>query len=194
MEGRPDSNLSRELRWYLEEFLDYPFDPDTDVAIRVLDSLRQWGETAFNALFDNREGGKMLEDAISEGYKNLRLLISSDDPRVLAWNWEALKDPMADPVAHLCAIERKLNRVMDPVPLSQYLPKDCVNILLVTARPFDNDVRYRSISRLLVELTETRNLPAEVHILRPPTLDRLREHLRTHPNFYHILHFDGHGA
>jgi hypothetical protein len=27
VEGRPNSNLSLDLRWYLEEFLDYPFPP-----------------------------------------------------------------------------------------------------------------------------------------------------------------------
>ncbi|MCP4689748.1 MAG: CHAT domain-containing protein, partial [Desulfobacterales bacterium] len=66
--------------------------------------------------------------------------------------------------------------------------------LLVTARPYENDVQYRSISRLLVELIEERDLPARVHVLRPPTFDSLRDHLRENPNFYHILHFDGHGA
>jgi len=57
VEGRPNTNLSADLRWYLENFLDYPFHPDTDVADRVLDSLRAWGEQAFNALFGNLEGG-----------------------------------------------------------------------------------------------------------------------------------------
>ena len=194
VEGRPDSNLSRELRWYIESFLDYPFEPDTDVAERVQDSLKKWGEAAFNALFDNRNGADMLKDAIQNGYEKLHLKISSDDPRILAWNWEALSDPKAGTFAHLCQIERKLNQILDPVPLSEKLPKDCVNILLVTARPFENDVRYRSISRLLVEMIESKNLPAHVHVLRPPTFDNLREHLRKHPNFYHILHFDGHGA
>ena len=51
MEGRPNSDLMRELRWYLEEFLDYPFPPETDRAERVLDALRRWGEQAFDALF-----------------------------------------------------------------------------------------------------------------------------------------------
>jgi len=194
VQGCPDSNLSQKLRWYLESFLDYPFEPDTDVAEYVLDGLKEWGEAAFNALFDNRNGADMLKDAIQNGYNNLHLKISSDDPRVLAWNWEALSDPKAGTFAHLCQIERKLNQILDPVPFSEKLPKDCVNILLVTARPFENDVRYRSISRLLVEMIESQNLPAKVHVLRPPTFDNLREHLRKHPNFYHILHFDGHGA
>ena len=38
----------RELRWYLEQFLDYPFRPETDHAGHVLDALRAWGTQAFN--------------------------------------------------------------------------------------------------------------------------------------------------
>ncbi len=48
VEGRPDSDLLRELPWYLEEFLGYPFHPSTDRADRVLDSLKQWGRQAFD--------------------------------------------------------------------------------------------------------------------------------------------------
>ena len=43
VEGRPDSNLVRELRWYLEQFLGYPFPPETEHVDRVLEALRQWG-------------------------------------------------------------------------------------------------------------------------------------------------------
>src|SRR5579884_2808740 len=38
------------------------------------------------------------------------------------------------------------------------------------------------------------NLPAHVEVLRPPTFDQLRDHLRAHPGHYHVLHFDGHGT
>ena len=51
VEGRPDSDLLRELRWYLEDFLDYPFPPETDHADRVLKALKDWGEESFRALF-----------------------------------------------------------------------------------------------------------------------------------------------
>ena len=81
-----------------------------------------------------------------------------------------------------------------PHPLSETLPKDQVNILLLTARPYEADVRYRSISRPLVEQIEDLKLPATVTVLRPPTFDALREHLHARPDHYHILHFDGHGA
>jgi tetratricopeptide (TPR) repeat protein len=45
-----------------------------------------------------------------------------------------------------------------------------------------------------VELIKKDNLPAHVDLLRPPTFAQLREHLKLHPSYYHILHFDGHGS
>jgi len=183
VEKRPSTDLMNELRWYLEIFLDYPFPPLTDVADYVRDALRKWGEGAFDALFGDREGGRMFDNATGRGYEHLHLQISSDDPRVLAWPWEALHDPQAGFLAQTCQIERRLNDLRDPVPLSDELPRDQVSILLVTARPYKGDVKYRSVSRLLVEMIEEHHLPAQVHVLRPPTLDNLREHLRIHPNF-----------
>ena len=50
VEGRPNSNLSLDLRWYLEQFLEYPFDPYTDVAERIQAALKDWGEQAFKHL------------------------------------------------------------------------------------------------------------------------------------------------
>jgi hypothetical protein len=57
VEGRPNSHLMRELQWYLKTFLDYPFPPETDHAERILQSLKQWGEQTFNALF--RSGARL---------------------------------------------------------------------------------------------------------------------------------------
>jgi len=36
VEGLPDGSFPRELRWYLERFLEYPFPPDTERAERLL--------------------------------------------------------------------------------------------------------------------------------------------------------------
>ena len=57
VEGRPDSDLMRELRWYLEDFLDYPFPPETDHAERVQQALRGWGKEAFESLLGGRARG-----------------------------------------------------------------------------------------------------------------------------------------
>ncbi len=195
VEGRPDSDLMHELQWYLEKFLDYPFSPETDHAARVQKALCDWGEQAFQALFGNRASGRMFDAATAEDYSDLHLQISSDDPQVMSWPWEAMRDPELGVLAHTCQIERRLNAVRDPQELPQSLPKDRVNILLVVARPYGKkDVRFRSVARSLVELIEKEKLPAQVELLRPPTFENLREHLRKHPGFYHILHFDGHGG
>jgi hypothetical protein len=166
--GRPDGDLMRELQWYLETFLEYPFPPETDHAERVRDALRQWGERAFEGLFGGRGSGRMFDAATADAYARLHLQVSSDDPRVLSWPWEALYDPEVGHLAHTCQIERTLNKVRDPQPLPDRLPAERVNILLVTARPYEKDVHYRSISRPLVELIETHTLPAHVDVLRPP--------------------------
>jgi hypothetical protein len=194
VEGRPESDLIRELNWYLETFLEYPFEPEIGHAERVLDSLRAWSQQAFDALFGDREGGRFFDEATQDGYRELHLLISGDDPHVLSWPWEALRDPESGVLAQTCQIERRMNNVRDPQPISDKLPNERVNILLVIARPYQGDVYYRSISRPLVELIEKERLPAGVHVLRPPTFDRLREHLRQRPHFYHLIHFDGHGS
>ncbi len=194
VEGRPHSSLMGELQWYLESFLDYPFPPDTERAERVRHALRQWGQEGFEGLFGSRGASRLFEAAIAADYSQLHLQISSDDPRVLAWPWEALCDSEVGFLAHTCQIERRLNRVRDPQPLAPGLPRDRVNVLLVVARPFSGDVRYRSIARLLVELIKNRQLAAHVDLLRPPTFDQLRRHLKEHPGYYHVLHFEGHGA
>jgi tetratricopeptide (TPR) repeat protein len=194
VEGRPASDLSAELRWYLEDFLGYPFSPETEHAERVLAALDRWGREAFGSLFGDRDGGGKLEGAVREGYASLRLQIRSDDPAVLAWPWEALHDPQAGPLGQVSQVERRLDAIGDPPALDPRLPRQRLNVLLVTARPYARDVAYRSISRPLVELIAGRQVSAEIHLLRPPTFDRLREHLRERPHHYHILHFDGHGA
>ena len=194
VEGRPNSGLMHELRWYLEGFLSYPFSPELEHAERVQAALRAWGEAAFSKLFGDIQGGEIFNEAKKGGYERLQLVIASDDPQVLGWPWEAIRDPRASALGQTCQFERQLNNVNPPDKTRRKWPKDQVNILMITARPFPGDVQYRSISRPLVELIANKNLPAQVTILRPPTFGRLRDHLRERPNHYHIIHFDGHGS
>ncbi|MDQ2694462.1 MAG: CHAT domain-containing protein, partial [Pseudomonadota bacterium] len=194
VEGCPDRHLGEELRWYLEEFLEYPFAPQTERAERVQAALRSWGEAAFAALFGSGRGRDFYHDAYRAGLENLTLKIASDDPRVLAWPWEALHDPAAAPLAHACQMERQLSGQHDPLPLPEDLPREQIRILLVTARPYEADVGFRTLSRPLLELVEREELPVHIDLLRPPTFDQLRRHLHKHPGQYHIVHFDGHGG
>jgi len=98
-----------ELRWSLERYLDYPFAPELDHANQVCDALRQWGTRAFVALFGSRVPGGWFDNATREQYARLCIRVSSDDPRILAWPWEALWDPKVGPLAHHCQFERRLH-------------------------------------------------------------------------------------
>ena len=101
----------RELQWYLETFLDYPFPPDTDRAERVLQALRDWGEQAFRSLFEDRSARRMF-DAATTDYSSLHLQISSDDPGVMAWPWEALRDPELGVLAHAAALSHEERKTL----------------------------------------------------------------------------------
>src|SRR5579883_1863160 len=193
--GRPNAKLMDEVRWYLETFLDYPFHPDTDQAEHARQALEIWGKQTFTTLFADTHARRSYDKAVEGGFANLTVRIVSDSPTILGWPWEALHDPEpgGGRLAHHCAIERRIDAGRDPVSL-RALPTDRVNVLLVIARPLEGDVRYRSISRSLVELAAGHTFPISVDVLRPPTFDQLRDHLKKHPNHYHILHFDGHGA
>jgi len=189
--GAGDGSLMDHLRWLLETYLDYPMPPNPERAALIEAALKAWGSAAFNALFNNRDAGRWLPCQAGEV---MDILITCDDPELLSWPWEALCDPKLGYFGHRARIQRRLSHdVPEPTALPS-LPEDRVNILLITARPYDDDVGYRSISRPLVDLIRRKNLPASVELLRPPTLDNLRRHLEANPGHYHILHFDGHGG
>jgi tetratricopeptide (TPR) repeat protein len=193
--GRGNSHLANDLRWYLERFLDYPFEPNLALAQTVQDTLAQWGKAAFSSLFQDKARDWYL-DARRQSLSEFTLKIASDDPRILSWPWEVLHDPEATTLAHTCRIERQLYELHDPQPLPDNLPADCINILLVIARPYgEEDVSYHALARPLVELAvQQQTVPVHIDVLRPPTFDQLRIALREKPGFYHIVHFDGHGG
>jgi hypothetical protein len=55
--GTGDDKLMVQLRWYLETFLSYPFEPYTIRAAHIEDALKAWGTAAFKSLFNNLDAG-----------------------------------------------------------------------------------------------------------------------------------------
>ena len=76
-----EGKLSGELRWYLEDYLDYPFPPSTERAEAVETSLEGGGQ-AFTALFGAGSGRDFYSDAARAGLDQLHLQIISNDPGV----------------------------------------------------------------------------------------------------------------
>ena len=75
------------------DFSRLPFPPETEHAERVL---------------RDRSAGRMFDAATADDYSELHLQISSDDPRVMSWPWEALRDPELGVLAQTCQVERRL--------------------------------------------------------------------------------------
>jgi hypothetical protein len=70
-----------------------------------------------------------------------------------------------------------------------------INILMVLSRPDgEEEVPFHSVARSLLELFRPHRDRIHLEVLRPPTLPQLARALTDKPNFYHLLHFDGHGT
>lgn len=75
------------------------------------------------------------------------------------------------------------------------LPRDQLNILLVIARPYEQDVGFQTIARPMLEALRPLQKFVNLKVLRPPSFTEFEKELNTHrQGFYHIVHFDGHGS
>ncbi|MEL6259737.1 MAG: CHAT domain-containing protein [Cyanobacteria bacterium J06626_6] len=188
-----DAKQERDLEFYFEEWIQFPFDEQVR-AQRAAASVKDYGERLFEDVFGGRQAYSDYTRACEDGLSELRIEIEGDSPAFQALHWEALKDPdLPRPLAVECVFTRKRFQRgglrVRPKPSSE------INLLVVTARPDEeNDVGYRTISRPLIEAIERGRVPVNVELLRPGTFEALSEHLERKEGFYHIVHFDAHGA
>jgi tetratricopeptide (TPR) repeat protein len=188
-----DIELDQEerLRWYFEDHIASPL-TDRSKAQRAEKSIAAYGESLFNDLF---KGDALLEwDNIVKGLRPVRIQVFSDNPAFQALHWEALKDPRESRAACLEGVEF-IRQLGGETPKLLVRKSASLNLLIITARPGGKeDIEYRIIQRQIVETVEKNRLPVNIHILHPPTLRSLKEHLRERKGFYHIVHFDTHGT
>lgn len=187
----------RQVEWYFEDHLRFPFTRQVE-ASNVVKRITKYGEILFQQIFGNPDIYALYRDCLRDGlHKTSVEIVGSPDFHRL--HWEALKDPKFDlPLATQATILRK-NIIPQPLPAIMR-SSPTINVLIITARPFGKgDVGYRTISRPLVEELHQANLPVRIEILRPGTYKALDNHLRDMTNehgvgYYHIVHFDVHGA
>lgn len=189
--GSPTSIL-HELRWYLESYCDYPWPPNKERADRLLDALRAWGAQIFQQLFGNGMAAEWYRSAVRNSYKDLELTVSSDDPAVHAWPWEAIFELNVGHIAYQCKIDRQLNAIPDPPASIENIHGGSLQVLMITSRPYRADVDYCGIAQRVLDVTESYS-GVEVKLLRPPTFDALLDELGKNAGKYQIIHFDGHG-
>jgi len=168
--------LQQGLQWYLEEYLGLPIDNYKKHAEKIQSALSKWGRDCFDALFNS--GGQTqnwYRDASQNDLPGLRLEIVSDDAEVLSWPWEALENEHDERLALQCSIERCLDGIKDPRPLSEELPKEQLNILYIIARSKGDVLDFQTQARPLIDFVINDGWPIHIDVLRPPTFKRLQE-------------------
>jgi tetratricopeptide (TPR) repeat protein len=189
-----------DLRWYLEDYLEYPLDPAPKVAARIETRMAAIGAELFAAIFQSNEDTRRLWGGARPRLGDMRVEIVSGVREATSIPWELLREPNADTPLSLRA--RSFVRTSQQAAHASSFTHNGagpIRILLVICRPGGrSDVPFRSVAnRLLRGLGATERENVDLTVLRPPTFERLSRTLweaATNGTPFHIVHFDGHGA
>jgi tetratricopeptide (TPR) repeat protein len=190
----------KDLRWYLEDYLQFPHEPAPKVAARVEQRIADIGTELFKAVFQSSEAARDLWSTLRTNLNDMRVEIIAEVREAASIPWELIRDPGTDrPLAlHAQAFVRA-----HPQAAQRPRPVDTgggtIRILLVICRPgASDDVPFRSVaSRLIKGLGDEARALFQLDVLRPPTFEQLGRVLRRAKNEnkpYHVVHFDGHGV
>lgn len=189
-----------DIRWYLEDFLQYPHDPAPKIAARIEKRMAQIGTELFKALFQSGDDARDLWATLRTPLNDTRIEIITTVWEATAIPWELIRDPKTDVPLALRArsfVHAQPQAVQVPqIPQTGSGP---IRILLVICRPGGrDDVPFRSVATHLIKgLSEDARAVFQLEVLRPPTFKQLGHVLRrakAEGQPYHIIHFDGHGA
>lgn len=182
-----------EIRWYLEDFREFPQDPAPLVAARCALRLRELGESLFTSLFTaNAEAVALWEAVVRSGLDRLRVEVDAELGEAVPF--ELLRAPGEDTALAMSVRSFAYLQGQGEAVLGS---DTGLRVLLVICRPdLDQDISFRSVAAHVLALAD-RYPHVSVEVLRPPTFTRLQEVLaaaaeRGEP--FHLVHFDGHGS
>jgi len=184
-----------DIRWYLEDFLQYPMEPAPAIAAGIERRMAEIGAELFKKVL----GETPVWQEARHGLSGTRIEIETTVQDATALPWELLRDPDADvPLAlRARAFVRATHTAVQRPPRPTQSAAGPIRVLLVICRPGGSgDVPFRSVARRIVEgLRESDAV--RLTLLRPPTFERLAHVLREAQAAgepYHLVHFDGHGV
>ncbi|MEM3554981.1 MAG: hypothetical protein QXU79_04125 [Candidatus Micrarchaeaceae archaeon] len=191
----------KELRWYPEEYLLFPYGAERRRAEQVEGKMAGWGESLFRQVFikgtSDPDPHAFYQEAVREGLDRCELCITSEDPTFLSISWELMRDPtpgrgyLAPLLAGLYR-QRTGHKIETPPEIP---PGEPFRILLVIARPYgERDVPLGTVARPVLEALHPLRPHLQLEVLRPPTFDEFQKRLNARPGYYHLVHFDGHGV
>jgi tetratricopeptide (TPR) repeat protein len=190
-----DKEALADLRWYLEDYLHFPYGIEPEKATKIEQKFQVWGQQLFELVFrSNEKAREFFQEATREGLEYCEIGIASDDPKILNLPWELLYSPDYQFLSlSLAGTYRSLSSFAVRAEMPE-MPQDKLNILLVIARPYgERDIALKTIARPMLEALKPIRNRVNLKVLRPPSFDQFEKELNAHKGFYHIVHFDGHG-
>jgi hypothetical protein len=183
------------IRWYLEEYRKFPFEPALTVAKTVAERLKELGEQLFEQIFNATDEGRDLWTLVEEQLETTRIEIAADPSRFAA-PWEILWNPLdVMPVACRAASFVRAG-FASGAPATRNTP-GAIRILLVISRPAGIlDAPFRSVAARLLDGVDG-DSRFRFDVLRPPTFEAFQSALQSAAEQgrpYNVVHFDGHGV
>jgi hypothetical protein len=196
-----DRDDEERIRWYLENYLEYPADPAPRIAAVAETRLSEIGRELFANTFKTQDMAAIWADVTSKsgGLTSLRIEVDADPTDVPGIPWEILREPSTDRPAALAVKEfvrvhhQTARQIRMPEPIAGQL-----RVLFAICRPGGAaDVPFRSVASRLIRGGAERMHGLDLDVLRPPTYGRLAHVLRAAADAgrpYGVVHFDGHGT
>ena len=187
------------IRWYLEDFLQYSHDPAPRIAARIEGRMAEIGTELFRALFQSNDDARDLWATLRTRLSDTRVEVVTTVAEATTVPWELVRDSKTDtPLALRARSFVRAHPEVAQVPHLLQTESGPIRILLVICRPGGrDDVPFRSVAIHLIRvLSEDARTLFQLDVLRPPTFEQLEWSLRAakaEGQPYHIVHFDGHG-
>jgi tetratricopeptide (TPR) repeat protein len=189
---------AEKIRWYLEDYLEFPADPAPVLAADAESRLAELGTGLFGQVFTGLDAAGIWAQTKAQ-LPQVRVEVDIDPADTPGLPWELLRDPNSGTALALGAGEfvRTHRQTSGQVSLPQPAG-DELRVLLVICRPGrGDDVPFRSVASRLVRGGAGQMAGLHLDVLRPATFARLAEVLRAAADAgrpYHVVHFDGHGT
>ena len=195
---RADGREAEQVRWYLEDYPEFPADPAPVLAAAAETQLARTGTELFRDVFAGPDAAAIWGMAQAQ-LGQARVEVDTDPAEAPGLPWELLRDPTTGTALATGAAEFVRTHLQTAGQVR--LPGaagDELRVLLVICRPGGrDDVPFRSVASRLVRGGAERMEGLRLEVLRPATYARLAEVLHQAADAgrpYHVVHFDGHGT
>jgi hypothetical protein len=125
-----------KIRWYLEDFLEYPQDPAPIIAANIEQRMTEIGVELFEKVFHANDDTRQVWEKVRHHISDTRVEIVTGVSDAAAIPWELIRDPQSDMPLALGA-----SAFVRTTPQAVQLPKipqtvdSKIRILLVICRP-----------------------------------------------------------